>query len=72
MTSRKKVSVMNSPIGKILVEETIPSMSSMTPKLPFIENITLPSPSQLSNCSMPLSNPIKRVLFPCVKSQGKI
>jgi len=70
MTSRKKVSVMNSPIGKILVEEIILSMSSMTPKLPFIENITLPSPSQLSNCSTP--NPIKRVLFPSVKPQGKI
>uniref|UniRef100_A0A2S2NMV1 DUF4806 domain-containing protein n=1 Tax=Schizaphis graminum TaxID=13262 RepID=A0A2S2NMV1_SCHGA len=70
MTNHKKVCVMNSPIGKILVEETIPSMSSMTPKLPFIENITLPTPSQLSNCSTPMSNPIKRVLFPNVKPQG--
>jgi len=38
---------MNSPIGKILIEETSPSiMSSMPPKQPFIESIALPSPQR--------------------------
>jgi len=56
MTDRNNKYVMNSPIGKILIEETSPSiMSSMPPKQPFIEYINLPSPvSQRSNTT-PLS-----------------
>ncbi|XP_060865797.1 uncharacterized protein LOC132941671 [Metopolophium dirhodum] len=72
MTNRNDKYVMNSPIGKILIEETSPSiMSSMPPKQPFIEYINLPSPavSRRSNPT-PLTRPIKRVLFPTVESKG--
>ncbi|KAL5244245.1 hypothetical protein ACI65C_011655 [Semiaphis heraclei] len=78
MTNRNNKYVMNSPIGKILIEETSPSiMSSMLPKQPFIESIALPSPqrsnttplSQRSNTTS-LTRPIKRVLFPTVEPQG--
>jgi len=47
---------MNSPIGKILIEETSPSiMSSMPPKQPFIEYINLPSPVSHRSNTTPLS-----------------
>jgi len=62
---------MNSPIGKISIEESnLSIMSSMPPKQPFIESIALPS-SQCSNTT-PSSNSKKRVLFSTVGSKGKI
>ncbi|XP_022162403.1 uncharacterized protein LOC111028168 [Myzus persicae] len=69
MTNHNNKYVMNSPIGKISIEETnLSIMSSMPPKQPLIESITLPSP-QRSNTT-PSSNLKKRVLFSTVGSKG--